>query len=152
LFLDEVVDLEPSNQTKLLRVLENREVQALGATRPQRVELRVCVAAQRDLRQEVALGKFREDLYFRISRAELRIPPLRERLEEVPWLIDTALREFVSNLPKPREVRLVASTGFVEACLLRPWPGNVRELRAEVRSAALRAMQEGAAMVAPQHL
>jgi transcriptional regulator with GAF, ATPase, and Fis domain len=151
LFLDEVVDLELANQTKLLRVLENREVQALGATKPQRVELRVCVAAQRDLRQEVALGRFREDLYFRIGRPELRLPPLRERPEEIPWLIDAALREFVTNL-KTRESRLSLSAGFVEACLLRPWPGNVRELRAEVRSAARRAVQEGAALIAPQHL
>jgi transcriptional regulator with GAF, ATPase, and Fis domain len=152
LFLDEIIELELCNQTKLLRVLETRLVQALGANRPQRVELRLCAAAQRDLRQEVALGKFREDLYFRIGRPALSIPPLRERLEEIPRLIELTLRRFTDHLETRLPSGLLASSGFVEACLLRLWPGNVRELQTEVRSAALRAALEGASVLGPQHL
>jgi transcriptional regulator with PAS, ATPase and Fis domain len=133
LFLDEVAELDPAVQAKLLRVLETKEVLALGDSTPKRVELRVCSATHRDLRAAVADGKFREDLYFRIGRPEVRIPPIRERLEEIPWLIARELERLGQNF--------VGSVGFVETCLLRRWPGNVRELAAEVRRAA----QEAAA-------
>jgi transcriptional regulator with GAF, ATPase, and Fis domain len=127
LFLDEIAELPPEVQTKLLRMLETREVIRLGATSPERVDVRVCAATWRDLRQEVAAGRFREDLYFRIGQPEIRLPALRERLEEIPWHIQSVL-ESAGASPW-----LEVSGGFVEACLLRAWPGNVRELRAEVR-------------------
>jgi transcriptional regulator with PAS, ATPase and Fis domain len=82
LFLDEVAELDVQVQAKLLRALEAREVVPLGATRPRSEDVRIC-AATRDLRGEVAKGRFREDLYFRIGRPEVRLPPLRERLEEM---------------------------------------------------------------------
>ena len=81
LFLDEVAELDLRVQAKLLRVLETREVLPLGATRAERVELRVCVAAHADLAEQVTAGRFREDLYYRVGRPVVRIPPLRERLD-----------------------------------------------------------------------
>lgn len=152
LFLDEIGELEPAIQAKLLRVLENREVQALGATRPQRIEFSVCAAAQRDLQQAVTEGNFRPDLFFRIGRPEVTIPPLRERQEEIPALIGTTLYDFLIAQKDANAKALKLSASFVEACLLRRWPGNVRELRTEIRSAALRAIMEKSAMLNAQHL
>ncbi|MCC6998574.1 MAG: sigma 54-interacting transcriptional regulator [Deltaproteobacteria bacterium] len=131
LFLDEVAELGAEVQAKLLRVLETREVLPLGAQRPLRVDVRVCSATHRDLRAEVAAGRFREDLYFRLGRPALTLPPLRERPEEVPWIIAEALAAV-----RPA---LSVRASFVEAVLLRPWPGNVRELLTEVAEAARRA-------------
>ncbi len=142
LFLDEVADLDLSVQAKLLRVLDAREVVPLGATRPQGVTLGLCVATLRDLRAEVAAGRFREDLYYRVGRPEVRLPPLRERLDEVAYFVDRAVRD----------ARVLAGASLVEACLLRPWPGNVRELVAEVRTAAAAAVAAGAPEVAREHL
>jgi DNA-binding NtrC family response regulator len=136
LFLDEVAELSLDVQTKLLRMLETREVLRLGATNYERVDVRVCAATWRDLRQEVALGRFREDLYFRIGQPEIRLPPLRERIEEIPWHI----QHLLDHCGAARQ--LEASAGFVEACAARVWPGNVRELRAEVRRAAAACAQE----------
>jgi transcriptional regulator of acetoin/glycerol metabolism len=127
LFLDEVADLGPEVQAKLLRAIEAKEVIALGASKARAVEIRVCSAAH-NLRAEVAAGRFRPDLYFRIGRPEVMIPPLRDRLEELPWLVAAELVR-VSPALSPR-------WSFIEACLLRPWPGNVRELCSEVRRVA----------------
>jgi DNA-binding NtrC family response regulator len=136
LFLDEVAELPADVQTKLLRMLETREVLRLGATTYERVSVRVCAATWRNLREEVSAGRFREDLYFRIGQPEVRLPPLRERIEEIPWHIQEALE--TCGAPWPLE----ASSPFVEECMLRPWPGNVRELRAEVRRCAAAACAE----------
>jgi transcriptional regulator with AAA-type ATPase domain len=132
LFLDEVAELPLEVQSKLLRIIETREVLRLGATRHELVELRLCAATWRDLRSEVTAGRFREDLYFRIGQPEVRLPPLRHRIEEVPWHIHRVLEDV--NAADARSV--TPSAGFVEACALRHWPGNIRELRSEVRSAA----------------
>ena len=129
LFLDEVAELPLDVQSKLLRMLETREVLRLGATSYEPVDLRVCAATWRNLREEVHAGRFREDLYFRVGQPEIRLPPLRERREEVPWHIQHVLDEC------SRDQMVSASVTFVEACALRRWPGNVRELRAEVRHA-----------------
>ena len=133
LFLDEVAELDLRVQAKLLRVLETREVLPLGATRAERVAIRVCVAAHADLAEQVAAGKFREDLYYRVGRPVVRLPPLRARLDELAWLIHG---EISGAAP-----RLSASVRLVEACATRAWPGNVRELKGEVRRAAQRALQ-----------
>jgi len=125
LFLDEVAELDLRVQAKLLRVLETREVLPLGATRPERVDLRVCVASHADLAEQVAAGKFREDLYYRLGRPVVAIPPIRERLDELAWLIQGEIGTAGSHLS--------ASVRLVEACATRPWPGNVRELIGEVR-------------------
>ncbi|MDD9967579.1 MAG: sigma 54-interacting transcriptional regulator [Myxococcales bacterium] len=144
LFLDEVAELEPAVQAKLLRVLENREVTPLGSTQTQPVQLRVCVATLRDLRAEVTAGRFREDLYYRIGRPAIRIPPLTERLDELPVLAERTLASI--------DPRLRPGTDLVEACALRPWPGNVRELIGELRHAAFAALDNKALLVGAEFL
>ncbi|QSQ19505.1 sigma 54-interacting transcriptional regulator [Pyxidicoccus parkwayensis] len=143
LFLDEVAELSLEVQAKLLRVLETREVLALGASRAQPVDVRVCSATHKDLRAAVAAGQFRADLYHRLSQARVRLPPLRERLEEVPWLLAHALRD--GSAP-------ALHATFVEACLARPWPGNVRELLGEARRAAREAIASGNRSLRAEHL
>ncbi|MDI1429606.1 sigma 54-interacting transcriptional regulator [Polyangium sorediatum] len=135
LFLDEVAELDLGVQAKLLRVLETKRVMPLGGVTPIEVNVRVCAATHKDLRVEVTEGRFRGDLYFRIGRPEVRLPALRERREEIPWLIERALASSTTTRAK-----VTAGAEFVEACMLRPWPGNVRELLAESKIAALSAM------------
>ena len=151
LFLDEVAELPLDVQSKLLRMLETRQVVRLGATAVEQVDLRICSATWRDLRAEVIAGRFREDLYFRMGQPEIKLPPLRDRTEEIPWHIQDVLSEFeqgpqrLEHGPQRSEQGLQDQPGpalqctssFVEACALRFWPGNIRELRSEVRRAAL---------------
>jgi transcriptional regulator with GAF, ATPase, and Fis domain len=144
LFLDEIAELVPAVQAKLLRVLESREVLALGATRSRSVDVRIVVATHRDLRAEVAAGRFREDLYFRVGRPVVVLPPLRERREEIPWLVARAVAAVREGL--------AVHTALLEACCTRPWPGNVRELLAEARHAAGEAVACGAERVGIEHL
>lgn len=144
LFFDEISELDMAVQAKLLRVLETREVYPLGATRGRTVNLRVCTAGNKDLRAEVAAGRFRDDLYFRLSRPEVEIPPLRKRPEEIPWLLSDELRKVKETLR--------ASADVVEASLLREWPGNVRELLTEFRAAGQNALGEDSEVVEIQHL
>jgi DNA-binding NtrC family response regulator len=144
LFLDEVAELDAQVQAKLLRVLESRQVLALGGTKPQTVEIRICAASHKRLRDQVAAGSFRADLYYRIGRPEVAIAPLRERIDEIPWLAQRALRQVSPEL--------VASAGLIERCALLPWPGNVRELLRELRSAAVAAEAQGSAIVQAEHL
>jgi transcriptional regulator of acetoin/glycerol metabolism len=139
LFLDEVGELDLQVQAKLLRVLESKEVLALGDSRPRRIDIRICSATHRELRTQVAEKRFREDLYFRIGLSHVEIPPLRERLEEVPFFIERELRRVDAGLR--------ADAPFVEACLRRHWPGNVREMLAEVREAARSAAADGVTSV-----
>jgi DNA-binding NtrC family response regulator len=144
LFLDEVAELSPGVQAKLLRVLETGEVLPLGASRPRRVDVRFCSATNRDLRLLVAAGKLREDLFFRVATPRVTAPPLRDRPEEIPWLLCARIGEVAPT------VALHAS--LVEACLLRAWPGNVRELLAEARNAARAAVLAQTQRVKAKHL
>jgi transcriptional regulator with PAS, ATPase and Fis domain len=127
LFLDEVGELSLDTQAKLLRFLETREIVPLGATRPQRVDVRVVCATHRDLRKSIAAERFRADLYYRLAQLTVTLPALRDRLEEVPWLVAEALARFGA----PGR----STPGLVEACMTRPWPGNVRELLGALRTA-----------------
>jgi len=131
LFLDEIAELDLDVQAKLLRAVETREILPLGASRPIKVDLRLCAASHEDLRALAGKGAFRNDLYFRIGRPEVQLPPLRMRKEEIPWHV---AREAAG---------LALHAELIETCLLRPWPGNVRELRAELRRAAARAAAGG---------
>lgn len=144
LFLDEIAELDLAVQAKLLRVIETREVMQVGGLRPRMVDILLCSASHRDLRSEVTQGRFREDLFFRINSPEVVVPPLRQRPEEIPWLIDSALRTFSAPM--------VAHSSFVESCLLRAWAGNIRELLAEVRAAAQNAVGRGTQRLEAQHL
>src|ERR1019366_10155454 len=101
LFLDEIGDLPVDVQPKLLRFLEQGEIMPLGETRPQRVDVRVLAATNADLEQRVAEGRFREDLYYRLTVIRIHVPPLRERREEIPHLSTYFLREAIERLRKP---------------------------------------------------
>ena len=139
LYLDQVQDLEPALQAKLLRVVEERRFERLGGTRTVQLDVRIVASANVDLRQAVAAGRFREDLFHRLAVVPLRLPPLRERREDVLPLA----RAFLGAL---RDRGRTAATGFdAEAeALLRgySWPGNVRELKAAVERAVLYAHGE----------
>jgi DNA-binding NtrC family response regulator len=137
LFLDEIAELDLVVQAKLLRVLETKRVTALGAVSPTPVDMRLCAATHKDLRAEVAEGRFREDLFFRIGRPHVRLPSLPDRRDEIPWLVEHALTA------PPVDGATTATAELMEACLVRRWPGNVRELLAEVRIAALAAASDG---------
>jgi transcriptional regulator of acetoin/glycerol metabolism len=144
LFLDEIAELDAAVQPKLLRVLEQHEVVSLGASHPRKVDVRICAATLKDLRAEVTAGRFREDLYYRIGRPEVRLPSLLERLEEVPFLV---VRELERVDP-----RLGAHPSLLEACALRVWPGNVRELLGEIRRAGRDALADGRTQVKDKDL
>jgi DNA-binding NtrC family response regulator len=128
LFLDEVAELPLEVQAKLLRAIEAHEVVPLGAAKPRKVDVAVCSATHVDLRARVGDKRFREDLYFRLARPAVALPPLRERREELPFIIDAAL----ARMSPPRSAHL----SLVVEALLRPWPGNLRELMQEVTAAA----------------
>lgn len=129
-FLDEIGEISPAFQVKLLRVLQEGEVRPLGSGRTRRVDVRVIAATNRDLEADVASGRFREDLYYRLAAVTVRMPPLRERLEDVPMLAVTLLDNAVKALGKP-------ASGFTDeaiACMQAyHWPGNVRELQNEIQ-------------------
>jgi transcriptional regulator with PAS, ATPase and Fis domain len=144
LFLDEIGELSADVQAKLLRVLENREVTALGATKPRAVDVRVVSATHRDLRTAVAEKAFREDLYYRLARPWVSVPALRDRKEDIPYLAVRA----IAKVPG----KLAVHASLVELLLLRPWPGNVRELMAELADAAGRAVAANADAVTADHL
>ncbi|MFN3199322.1 MAG: sigma 54-interacting transcriptional regulator [Bradymonadia bacterium] len=155
LFLDEVAELDLTVQAKLLRVLENREVTPLGAARAQPVDLHICSATHRNLRDAVSDGKLREDLYFRLSQPHVELPPLRSRPEEIPMLVDRAVRRVLDEAIKrgsPSDVTVKAHVSLVETCMLRHWPGNVRELMAEVAAAVQTAVTQGSEEVEGRHL
>jgi DNA-binding NtrC family response regulator len=147
LFLDEVGDLPLDVQPKLLRFLEQGEVLPVGDTRPQRVDVRVVAATNADLEQRVTNGKFREDLFYRLSVIRIHVPPLRERREEIPHLSTFFLREASDRLGKPN-VKLAADT--LDLFDTFAWPGNVRQLRNEVQRAV--AMAPPAGLITPDLL
>jgi DNA-binding NtrC family response regulator/tetratricopeptide (TPR) repeat protein len=140
LFLDEIGDLPLDVQPKLLRFLEQGEVLPVGDTRPQRVDVRVVAATNADLEQRVGEGRFREDLFYRLSVIRIYVPPLRERREEIPHLSTFFLREACERLGKPG-VRLSPET--LDLFDASPWPGNVRQLRNEVQRAVAMASPGG---------
>jgi DNA-binding NtrC family response regulator len=147
LFMDEVGDLPIDVQPKLLRFLEQGEIMPVGDTRPQRVDVRVLAATNADLEQRVAEGKFREDLYYRLSVIRIHVPPLRQRREEIPHLSTFVLREVSERLGKP-EVQL--SSEVLDLFAEYWWPGNVRQLRNEIQRAVAMATPGG--RIGPEHL
>ncbi len=147
LFLDEIGDLALEVQPKLLRFLEQSEIMPIGDTRPQRVDVRVVAATNADLEQRVAEGKFREDLYYRLSVIRIHVPPLRERREEIPHLATFFLREASERLGRPG-VQLSAEVLDVFAQYW--WPGNVRQLKNEIQRAV--ALSPASGMVEASHL
>ena len=147
LFLDEIGDLPLDVQPKLLRFLEQHEIMPIGETRPQRVDVRVLAATNADLEQRVAEGKFREDLYYRLSVIRIHVPPLRERREEIPHLSTFFLREASERLGKP-DIHLSSET--LDVFSQYWWPGNVRQLKNEIQRAV--ALSAPGGTIEPAHL
>jgi DNA-binding NtrC family response regulator len=124
-FFDEIGDLPLELQVKLLRLLQEKEFRAVGATQWRKVDLRIIAATHRDLKAEVAAGRFRQDLYFRLNVFAMRLPPLRQRKEDIPGLVDHFLASAqASGLPEFQPSEEVMAT-----LLSYDWPGNVRELK-----------------------
>jgi DNA-binding NtrC family response regulator len=133
-FLDEIGELPLSTQAKLLRVLEERSVMRLGSSKPREVDVRFIAATNRDLSKEARAGRFREDLYYRVSGMILRIPPLRDRPSEIEPLASHFVRAFCTRMGTPQ---LSLGPDAIESLLGYRWPGNVRELRNVAERAAL---------------
>ncbi len=124
-FLDEIGEVPTSIQTKLLRVLQDHEFERVGGTRPIRADIRIIAATNSDLERAVREGRFREDLYYRLNVVSIKLPPLRERKEDIPMLIDYFLQKYAGELKKP--VKQLA-TDTLDSLIAYHWPGNVREL------------------------
>src|SRR6476646_9434193 len=125
IFLDEIGTMSPTLQSKLLRVLQEREFEPLGAERTERVDLRVIAATNRDLRQLVAEGKFQDDLFYRLNVIPIQIPSLRERREDIAVLVEHFVRKHAQRTGKPIDK---IDEGVVAGLQKYDWPGNVREL------------------------
>jgi DNA-binding NtrC family response regulator len=125
IFLDEVGELPADMQVKLLRVLQESEVDAIGSKRPTKVDVRVISATNRDLAEEVKAGRFREDLFYRLNVFPVHIPPLRERAEDIPALVDHFIHRY--NAEERRDVRGVQHE-VLSVLMRQPWPGNIRQL------------------------
>ena len=146
LFLDEIGELGPGLQAKLLRVLQERSFERVGGSRTLKVDIRIVAASNRDLRAEIAAGRFRNDLYFRLAVVTVTVPPLRERPEDIPALATHFLQRYGRELGRED---LELSEPTLEAMRAYPWPGNIRELQNAVERAAILAEES---QVEPQHL
>src|SRR5688572_64379 len=122
-FLDEIGELPLELQPKLLRALEQREVRRVGTSKAKRVDVRVIAATHRDLEREINRGRFRDDLYYRLAKVRVNVPPLRERAEDLPLLV----RSFLASYPE--KVHHLFSPEVIAEMQRHDWPGNVRELR-----------------------
>jgi two-component system nitrogen regulation response regulator NtrX len=126
IFLDEIADMSLATQAKALRVLESQEFQRVGGTKTLKADVRVIAASNKNLANEIRKGTFREDLYYRLNVIPLEVPPLRERIDDIPRLVRHFLQEFSNEYgQKPKAIEDEALELFVRY----PWPGNVRELR-----------------------
>jgi two-component system response regulator HydG len=143
LFLDEIGLLPPLLQPKLLRVLQDGEYIPVGSRKPRRADVRVVCATNEDLGKSVAEGKFREDLYYRIRVVPLRLPPLRERREDIPLLVEHLVRKQALRLGRPP---LLPDADAMRAIMDHDWPGNIRELEHALERALLLARGEALAL------
>jgi transcriptional regulator of acetoin/glycerol metabolism len=144
LLLEDVAELSSAVQAAILAAVEHSEVLPEPHADGHDVDVRVCFAASKDLRVHVEAGRLREDLYYRIATPRVYVPPLRDRPEEIPWLLQAELHRVAPEVPM--------HVSLVEACLMRVWPGNIRELLAEARGAAQTVIAEGASLVEAGHL
>jgi transcriptional regulator with PAS, ATPase and Fis domain len=126
IFLDEIGEISPSMQLRFLRVLEQMEIERVGDSTPIRIDVRVIAATNRDLRQKMLAGEFREDLFYRLNVVEIRMPPLRDRRGDIPLLV----KHFLDLFNKKFEKNITSLSPDVNEILMKyPWPGNVRELK-----------------------
>ena len=147
LFLDEIGELPIDMQAKLLRFLEMNEVHPVGETHPVKVNVRLVFATNGDLEEAVSQNRFRQDLFYRLNVIPIKVPPLRERREEIPVLVNLFAQRFATELSKD-PVRF--SSGAMELLILHAWPGNIRQLANEVKR--LSALAESGATIAPGDL
>jgi formate hydrogenlyase transcriptional activator len=145
LFLDEIGDVPLELQSKLLRALQHREIERLGSTRTIRVDFRLVAATNRDLEDMVARREFRSDLYYRLNVFPIRIPPLRERREDIPLLVRYFAQRFAKGLRRPIES---VSRESMEMLCRWPWPGNVRELQNVIERAVI--LSQGTVLTVPR--
>jgi two-component system response regulator HydG len=139
IFLDEIGEIAPAIQAKLLRVIQEREIQRVGGDRPIGVDVRILAATNRDLKKEVEAGRFREDLYYRLNVVALAVPPLRERVQDIPLLA----QHFLARFAEKNRKRIKGFTPAAMDQMLRcPWPGNVRELENAVERAVILSVGE----------
>jgi DNA-binding NtrC family response regulator len=139
IFLDEIAEIPISTQAKLLRALEQHEFRPLGSSKSRTVEVKVIAASSRDLREAIKDGTFRKDLFYRLNRVEIHIPPLRERSEDIPLLI----RHFIAHSNRILSKTIKGVSPKAKKLLLKnPWPGNVRELENALESACIRSDKE----------
>jgi two-component system, NtrC family, nitrogen regulation response regulator GlnG len=134
LFLDEIGDMGLETQAKLLRVLQEKEFERIGGNQALKVDVRTIAATNQDLEAMVKSGRFREDLYYRIKVVEVKIPPLRERREDIPPLVQQFLKEACERFGTPQKQ---LTPEAMRACVEQPWKGNVRELRAAIEQAVI---------------
>lgn len=143
LYLDEIADINPATQVKLLRVLEEKELTRLGETKPRKVDIRVISATSLSIREQIDKGLFRKDLFFRLNTIHVKLPPLRERKEDIPLLVNHFIRMHAPDqegkLPQP-------SSTITELLTNYDWPGNIRELENEMKR--LVAIKDGESLVA----
>jgi DNA-binding NtrC family response regulator len=139
LFLDEVGNMSLAQQAKLLRVLQSGELERVGSSKTRRVDARILSATNVSLREEVAAGRFREDLLFRLNTVEIHLPPLRERREDIPLLAMSFLRQHAARYQRPATS---IHPDALRALLAYAWPGNVRELGHAMERATLLAEGE----------
>jgi transcriptional regulator with PAS, ATPase and Fis domain len=132
ILLDEIADISPALQVRLLRVLQEREIEKVGGTAPIPVDIRVIAATNKNLLEKVSTGEFREDLYYRLKVVEVKLPPLRERREDLPMLAEYFINKFNARFQR----QIVGASQSVHDALLRyDWPGNVRELEHAIEHA-----------------
>ena len=143
IFLDEIGTMNPTLQAKLLRVLQEREIEPLGSERTEKIDLRVIAATNRDLRQMVAEGKFQEDLFYRLNVIPIAIPPLRERREDIPALVDHFVRKHAQRTGRRIDKM---DEGVLAGLQQYDWPGNVRELENAIERAVV--LSEGPVVTA----
>jgi PAS domain S-box-containing protein len=146
IMLDEIGDISPRIQLKLLRVLEDKEFERVGDVVPIKADVRIIACTNRNLMEKVRLGEFREDLYYRLKVVEVKMPPLRERTEDIPLLVKYFLNIFNENFSKSI---LGVSNDVMEIFINYPWPGNIRELRHSIEHAFVLCRQE---IISPDHL
>ncbi|GAB4322341.1 MAG: hypothetical protein Kow0059_17370 [Candidatus Sumerlaeia bacterium] len=140
IFLDEVAELTPMMQVKLLRVLQEKEFTRVGGTEPIRVDVRIIAATNRQLKQLIESGQFREDLYFRLNVLPIHIPPLRQRREDIPLLVNYLFRKYSRHNPK---AQMKLSDEDLKILMEHDWPGNVRELENMIERSIVMGTQIG---------
>jgi transcriptional regulator with PAS, ATPase and Fis domain/uncharacterized protein HemY len=147
LFLDEIGDLPLDLQPKLLRFLQEGEIQPLGEQRPIKVDVRIIAATNTDLEEMVAQGRFREDLYYRLNVIRLRVPPLRERRSEIPTIVNYYINHYSAKFGR-KDLQITPPA--VDLLMVSDWPGNVRQLCNEIQRVVARA--EDSTVITPDHL